>query len=95
MPTNKKRARKAAQSRAKNLVALARTGTNPERLSLLARKIAMRNNIRMPRELKRSLCKRCHAFLKPGVNCRIRLSKGRVIYLCRNCNSLSRFRYKR
>lgn len=57
----------------------------------LARKIAMRFKIRMPRELKRKFCKHCYSYLIPDKNCRVRIHKSRVIYFCFNCKKFMRF----
>lgn len=57
----------------------------------LARKIAMKFQIKLPREIKRKFCKHCNRFLKPGVNCRIRISRSRVIYYCSSCKKYMRF----
>lgn len=57
----------------------------------LARKISMKYKVRIPRQLKRRFCKHCHCYLKPGVNCRVRIAKGRVIYYCLSCKRFMRF----
>ncbi|MFQ5975209.1 MAG: ribonuclease P protein component 4 [Candidatus Hydrothermarchaeales archaeon] len=56
----------------------------------LSRKIAMRYNIQMPRKWKRRICKSCHAFLKPGENCRIRTKDGKIIITCLECGHITR-----
>ena len=63
----------------------------------LARKIAMRYNIRMPRELKRKFCKKCYKYLMPAVNCRIRASAKQrsVIVKCLECGNVMRYPYKK
>ena len=69
---------------------------NPERSNRyveLARKIAMKYNIRIPKELKRRFCKHCYTYLVPGVNCRVRTKKGKVVYYCFNCKKYMRFPY--
>lgn len=52
----------------------------------LARKIAMRCNVRIPFELKQKFCKNCNAFLKAGVNAKIRVSKHIIKVTCLECN---------
>lgn len=52
----------------------------------LARKIAMRYNVRIPFELKQKFCKKCNAFLKAGVNAKIRVSGQILKITCLNCN---------
>ena len=57
----------------------------------LARKAAMRVNLRIPRELKRKFCKHCYSYLVPGKNSRVRIHKSRIIYYCFNCKKYMRF----
>ena len=59
-----------------------------------ARNLAMKYNISLPRSLHRQFCKHCHAFLMPGVNCRIRTREGKVIYYCLDCKHYMRFMMK-
>jgi|SRR3989344_5683224 len=61
----------------------------------LARKIAMKYNIRIPRELKRKFCRHCYYFLVPDKTCRVRIHKSRVIYYCFNCRKFIRFMLKK
>ncbi len=63
----------------------------------LARKISMRYNVRIPRELKRKFCKKCHSFLKPGVNARVRVrsEKKYVLVTCLECGNKMRYPYVR
>ena len=66
---------------------------NPElsnRYVKLARRAAMKVNLRFPREYKRKFCKYCNYYLVPGKNSRVRLHKSRVIYYCFNCKKYSR-----
>ena len=60
----------------------------------LARRIAMKYKIKLPSELKRKFCKHCHSYLVPGVNCRVRLHKHRLIYYCSGCRHFMRFPVK-
>lgn len=64
-----------------------------DRYVTLARKIAMKANMRMPRELKRRFCKHCNGYLKPGVNCRVRTKESKVVYYCLNCKKFMRYPY--
>ncbi|MEM5854005.1 MAG: ribonuclease P protein component 4 [Candidatus Aenigmatarchaeota archaeon] len=58
----------------------------------LARKIGLRYNIRLPRNLKRKFCKKCNTLLKPGTTCTVRIV-GKVLTIkCKNCNNLIRYR---
>ena len=57
----------------------------------LARKISMKTKTKIPSELKRKFCKYCRKYLVPGINLRVRMSKGKVIYNCLNCGKIMRF----
>ncbi len=59
----------------------------------LARKVAMKARVRMPREYRRRFCKKCHSYLKPGVNCRVRLTQHKVVYTCGVCKEYMRMPY--
>lgn len=59
-----------------------------------ARNLAMKSRLKMPSRLQKSFCKHCYSFLKMGVNCRIRLQRGKVIYYCLECKRYMRFPYK-
>ena len=61
----------------------------------LARKIAMKAKVKIPRELKRQFCRNCNSYLVPGINCSVRLQKSRVIYTCKKCKKVMRFSYLR
>jgi len=45
----------------------------------LARKIAMRQRVRIDRELRRQYCHHCYAFLVPGKNMRVRVHSGHCL----------------
>ena len=62
-----------------------------DRYIKLARRIAMKYKIRLSSELKRKVCKNCHKYLAPGVNCRVRIHKHRVIYYCFGCKHFMRY----
>jgi len=59
-----------------------------------ARRIAMKNRIKLPSDIKRDFCKNCNSLLKPGENCRVRTKNGNVVYYCKECRSYSKIRYK-
>lgn len=61
----------------------------------LAKKIGMRYNVRIPRELKRLFCKKCYTLLLPGRTARVRLKKSRIIVTCLNCGNIRRYPYIR
>lgn len=61
----------------------------------LAWRLATRYNIRLPPRLKRKFCRKCMAFLKIGVSCRVRTrpKPPRVIITCLNCGHKMRIPY--
>ena len=61
----------------------------------LARKLAMKYKVRMPRELKRKYCKHCYTYLRPPYNARVRIHNGKVVYTCYNCKKFMRFVLKK
>jgi ribonuclease P protein subunit RPR2 len=61
----------------------------------LARRIAMRYNVRFPLKWKRFFCKSCGSFLVPGVNLRVRCTKQRVVMTCLECGRVRRIPYVR
>jgi len=58
----------------------------------LARRIAMRQRVRIPREIRRRFCRRCSAYLVPGVTLRVRVRHGTVVTTCLRCSSRRRYR---
>jgi len=58
----------------------------------LARKISLRYNVRLPRELKKKFCKNCNTLLKPGLTSSIRIQKKLLSIKCKNCNKIYRYR---
>ena len=55
---------------------------NPDlanRYVALAREIAMRRRLRMPRKFRHSFCPACHAYFVPGENIRVRIQHGKGI----------------
>ena len=60
----------------------------------LARKLAMKYKVRIPKELKRKFCKHCYSYLRPPYNARVRLQKGKVVISCYNCKKFMRIPYK-
>ncbi|MDI6718456.1 MAG: ribonuclease P [Methanomicrobiales archaeon] len=63
-----------------------------DRCVALARSIAMKHRVRIPRPLKRQFCRRCSAFLVPGRTSRVRVHRGRVVITCLRCRSRRRYR---
>ncbi len=60
----------------------------------LARKMAMRYKLRIPRNLKRKFCKHCYVYLRAGVNSRIRVQNGKIIIFCNKCKKFTRIPLK-
>ncbi len=62
-----------------------------DRYVFLARRIAMRQRIRIPRELRRQYCHNCNTYLVPGSNMRVRVHRGNVVVTCLSCNKHARY----
>ncbi len=61
----------------------------------LARRVGTRYKVSFPQEYKRWICKKCGSYLHPGINCRVRVKRGRKIYFCENCHNIKRVPYKK
>lgn len=85
-----------AKERIKRLLKLAKEKDNP-RYTSLAKKIGMRYNVRLSKDVKRKICKKCNTLLTPGKTCSVRLdSKNKCIIIkCKKCNTIYRYPYKR
>jgi ribonuclease P protein subunit RPR2 len=75
-------------------------GTKPElahRYVQLARRIAMRYNLRMPKGLKGRFCKKCYKYLRPGANSTVRTSPRQkaMIIRCLECGNVMRYPYRK
>ena len=57
----------------------------------IARKIGMKANQPIPRELKRKFCKHCYNYFQRG-NYRVRTREGLVVYTCLRCNKQTRYK---
>jgi ribonuclease P protein subunit RPR2 len=71
---------------------------HPERSNryvALARRISMRQRVRIDREFRRRYCHHCYAFLVPGQNMRVRVHRGNVVVTCGICNGKMRYRVVR
>lgn len=58
----------------------------------LARRIAERNRLTLPRTFRRFTCDACDAYLVPGRNARVRLRDGHVVVRC-DCGATARYPY--
>jgi RNase P subunit RPR2 len=57
----------------------------------LARRIALKFNVRFDWRLKRLYCHGCKELLYPGVNARVRLGPGRTLLItCTDCKHVNR-----
>jgi len=61
----------------------------------IARRIAMRQRLRIDREFRRQFCHHCYTFLVPGKNMRVRVHRSYVVVTCRCCNKKTRYRLVR
>ena len=94
---------KIAQERIRILFSLADETfhTEPARAQRyvdLARRIAMRTRLRLPRDLRRRVCRRCNAFLVPGATSRTRIRQHRephVAVTCLRCGATTRIPLRR
>ena len=89
--------KKIAKERISELFAQAKQAfsEHPERSNRyveLARRIAMRQRVRIDREFRRQYCHHCYAFLLPGSNMRVRVHDGFVVVTCGSCNKKMRYR---
>ncbi len=97
--SNKFKYKEVAKQRISQLVneADSNYSKHPERshrYAELANKIKIKYNVKLTPEIKRRLCKKCHKFMVPGKNCRIRIHNSRLIYTCAECGSVRRFDLK-
>jgi ribonuclease P protein subunit RPR2 len=63
-----------------------------------ARRIAMAAKIRLPREYRRRICKRCNTLQAVGINSRVRTRSKRephLVVTCLQCNSKSRIPFRK
>ena len=88
-----------AEQRIERLQALAREAAGAgehdraRRYVARARRIAERNRLRLPRRFRRFTCDRCDAYLRPGLNARVRLQDGQVVLTC-DCGEHTRYPYR-
>jgi len=88
--------KKIAKERIEKLFSMAEGSPRADRYVEMARKIAMRYNIRIPPRLKRKFCSKCYKFLTPN-NSTVRTSRKEkaVIVKCLNCGAVMRYPLKR
>ena len=84
--------------RIERLASLARAATVEGRYDLareyvrVARRLAERHRLSLPREFSRSLCDDCDAYLRPGDNATVRLQGSHVVVTC-DCGAQHRYGY--
>jgi ribonuclease P protein subunit RPR2 len=61
----------------------------------LARRIAMRQRVRIDVKFRRQYCHHCYAFLVPGKNMRVRVHSGHVSVTCITCKKTTRYRVEK
>jgi len=68
-----------------------------KRYGELIRRISMRTRIKIPRDIKRWICKHCHTIMVPGFNARIRTRRDgkalRVVTKCLSCGWIHRYQF--
>ncbi len=52
-----------------------------------------KKRVRIPKSIKRFICKRCKTLLIPGKNLRVRLKDAHLVYKCKECNFIMRYPY--
>ena len=68
-----------------------KTPNKANRYVQLARKLAMKINLRVPKEYKRKYCKHCYTYFHQG-NYRVRTKQRYVIYTCFTCKKYAKFK---
>jgi ribonuclease P protein subunit RPR2 len=58
----------------------------------LARRIAERNRLSLPKTFRRFTCDACDVYRRPGRNTRVRLADGHVVVRC-DCGATARYPY--
>lgn len=66
-----------------------------DRYVSLARKIAMRQRVRIDRKYRMQFCRGCSSFLVPGSTSRVRVQGGRVTVTCLICKKRRRYLLER
>lgn len=64
------------------------------RYIMLARKIAMKYRVKIPKQYRLNYCRKCLSFLLPGKNTRMRINSGKVTVTCMNCGHTRRYPIK-
>ncbi|MBZ2165971.1 ribonuclease P [Methanobacterium sp. VT] len=59
----------------------------------MARNIAKKYNMKMSSKWSKRFCHSCYHFMKPGLNCQIRLSDSSVVIKCLECGNINKIPY--
>ena len=59
----------------------------------LARELGMKYNLPLTSAQKKQFCSKCHHYLVPSRNLRIRIRNHKMIYTCLECKHYMRFPY--
>lgn len=90
-----------AEERIERLFSLARESAKmgetdfANRYVELAFRIGTRYNVRVPKRYHTLYCRKCHAYLLPGLTSRARLNRGRLSVTCLRCGHIYRHPYQR
>ncbi|MEM5798391.1 MAG: RNAase P [Candidatus Aenigmatarchaeota archaeon] len=100
MRKGKRTEKRIAQERIEKLFSLAQKEKNHELANRYARliwRLCLRYNIRLGKEQKRRICRRCQAWLVPGRTARIRArpEKKVIVLQCLRCGWTRRYPYKK
>ncbi len=62
----------------------------------LARKIAMRYRVKIPKKYRKRFCEECYSYIKPGANCEVEMDSGdkALKWNCEECGHIKRYPYK-
>ena len=99
-PKDKKYQKIIAKKRIDRLFCIAYENATQGKFSLanrnveIARKISMKYLVKIPKKHKLRFCKHCYSYLLPGENCRIRVSRGKLIIFCSTCKKYYRMPLK-
>ena len=85
---------KQAEAEIKELFKKANSSDKADNYVKKARRIAMKNKIKLSSSLKKRFCKHCYAYLKQGKTVRVRKTEKALTYTCLKCNKQMRFPIK-
>lgn len=101
MRRDKAEERSIARARIARLFQLADTAALAGRLdratryATLARRVGTKHVVRLGRDQRRRVCRKCSAYLLPGRTARVRVRAGKVAQTCLACGAVRRFGFAR